>query len=73
MAPGGWAPFLSGDCASARPEEDTTVTESESIKRTLPWRIVAAVIVACGRARGCRSRATAVETGSRRHRHGRHC
>src|SRR5713101_5006930 len=47
MAPGGWAPFLSGDCASARPEEDTTVTESESIKRTLPWRIVAAVIVAC--------------------------
>jgi len=47
MAPGGWAPFLPGDCASARPEEGTTVTESGAIKRTLPWRIVAAVIVAC--------------------------
>src|SRR2546425_7281064 len=47
MAPGGWAPFLSGDCANAPPEEGTTVTESRSIKRTLPWRIVAAVIVAC--------------------------
>jgi len=43
MAPGGWAPFLPGDCARARPEEGTTVTESGAIKRTLPWRIVAAV------------------------------
>jgi hypothetical protein len=27
MAPGGWAPFLPGDCVSARPEEGTTVTD----------------------------------------------
>jgi ammonium transporter, Amt family len=38
---------LPGDCASARPEEGTIVTEPESIKRTLPWRIVAALVVAC--------------------------
>src|SRR2546425_1248892 len=47
MAPEAGRHFLPGDCASARPEEDRTVTESRSIKRTLPWRIVAAVIVAC--------------------------
>ena len=38
---------LPGDCASARPEEGLTVTESESIKRTLPLRIAAAVVVVC--------------------------
>src|SRR2546426_10107564 len=47
MAPEAGRHFLPGDCASARPEEDRTVTESEFIKRTLPWGIVAAVIVAC--------------------------
>src|SRR5437899_874350 len=47
MAPEARRHFLPGDCANARPEEGTTVTESRSIKRTLPWRIVAAVIVAC--------------------------
>lgn len=36
---------LRRDCAGARPEEGTTVTEAESIKRALPWRIVAALVV----------------------------
>lgn len=36
---------LSGDCAGARPEEGMTVTEPDSIRRTLPWRIVALTVV----------------------------
>src|SRR5206468_11994482 len=37
--------FFMGRRARARPEEGTIVTES--IKRTMPWRILAALVVAC--------------------------
>jgi hypothetical protein len=37
--------FYMGRCARARPEEGTIVTEAT--RRTLPWRIIAALVVAC--------------------------